>query len=102
MAAAARLNFWRRTLRLTAGLLLIWLLANLAMPWFARDLHSHSGFGFPASYWLAAQGMLLLYLLIIVIYVVVIDRLEARYLQDTGPNEPNEPNASHPVNAGPG
>lgn len=77
-------RFWRSTLRLTAGLLLAWLALNLAVPWFARELNAVQVFGFPLGYWLAAEGMLLLYLLIIVVYVLVMDRLEGRYLHEIG------------------
>lgn len=82
MSDPARLTFWRRTLKLTLGLLLVWLTVSLAVAWFARDLDGLRGFGFPASFWLAAEGALLLYLLIIVVYVVAMDRLEARLLKD--------------------
>jgi putative solute:sodium symporter small subunit len=34
------------------------------------------------GYWLAAEGSLLVYLLIIVVYVVAMDRLEAQCLDD--------------------
>jgi putative solute:sodium symporter small subunit len=82
MSAAARSHFWTLTLRLTLGLLGAWLLINLAVPWFARDLNSLQGFGFPFGFWLAAEGALVLYLLIIVVYVLVMDRLEERYLDE--------------------
>ena len=75
--------FWSRTKRLTAWLLAIWLLINLAVPWFARDLDKLHGFGFPLGYWLAAEGALLMYLVIIVIYVRFMDRLDAGYLEVT-------------------
>ncbi len=82
-------------MRLTVGLLLTWLTINLMVPWFARDLGGAHGFGFPLGYWLAAEGMLLLYLLIIVIYVVVMDRLEAQWLAacraEAGAAGPSEP-----------
>jgi len=88
MSAAARIKFWKLTLRLTLGLLAAWLLINLVVPWFARDLDGLRGFGFPAGYWLAAEGALLLYLLIIVVYVVVMDRLERSYLADAAADAP--------------
>lgn len=72
-----RQTFWLRTRRLTLGLLVVWLAINLAVPWFARDLDTLTGFGFPLGYWLSAEGALLLYLLIIVVYVLVMDRLES-------------------------
>lgn len=79
MSATARKLFWSRTIRLTALLLLAWLGVNLVVPWFARDLDRVHVLGFPLAYWLAAQGMLLLYLLIIVVYAHRMDRLEAQY-----------------------
>jgi putative solute:sodium symporter small subunit len=80
MSSTSRRIFWSRTLQLTAVLMGFWLFINLGVPWFARSLDGLRGFGFPAGYWLAAEGMLLLYLAIIVIYAVRMDRLEARLL----------------------
>lgn len=77
-----RQTFWLRTRRLTLGLLVLWLAINLAVPWFARELDTLAGFGFPLGYWLSAEGALLLYLLIIVVYVLAMDRLEARLEAD--------------------
>jgi putative solute:sodium symporter small subunit len=82
MVEAARQHFWKRTLRLTLGLLAAWLLVSLAVPWAARDLDGLHGFGFPVGYWLAAEGALLLFLVIIVVYVIAMDRLETRYRAD--------------------
>jgi putative solute:sodium symporter small subunit len=82
MTKTARHVFWARTQSLTGGLLVVWLGVNLLVPWFARDLNTLQAFGFPLGYWLAAEGCLLVYLLIIVAYVVAMDRLEACYLDD--------------------
>ena len=76
-----RLVFWQRTRRLTLGLLAAWLAVNLLVPWFARDLNALQAWGFPLGYWLAAEGALLIYLLIVVVYAVAMDRLEAQLLQ---------------------
>jgi putative solute:sodium symporter small subunit len=84
MPDAARQHFWKQTRRLTLGLLAAWLLVSLAVPWFARDLDGLRGFGFPVGYWLAAEGALLLFLLIIVVYAVSMDRLERRYHDEVG------------------
>lgn len=82
MTVSARVHFWRRTRQLTLVLLATWLTLNLAVPWFARDLNRLEAFGFPLGYWLAAEGMLLLYLGLIVAYVVTMDRLEAALAAD--------------------
>ena len=62
------------------GLLGVWLAVNLMVPWFARDLNALRLWGFPLGYWLAAEGALLVYLLIIVVYAVAMDRLEVALL----------------------
>ena len=82
MTSAARSVFWSRTKRLTGALLVVWLCVNLLVPWFARDLDAVQAYGFPLGYWLAAEGSLLVYLLIIAVYVVAMDRLEASCLAD--------------------
>jgi putative solute:sodium symporter small subunit len=73
--------FWSRTRQLTWWLLGAWLLVSLAAPWFARDLDRFHAFGFPVGHWLAAQGALLLFLAIVVVDVVVMERIETRYLE---------------------
>jgi putative solute:sodium symporter small subunit len=82
MTDTSRPAFWARTKALTGALLVVWLGVNLLVPWFARDLNALQVFGFPLGYWLAAEGCLLVYLAIIVVYVVAMDRLEAHCLDD--------------------
>jgi putative solute:sodium symporter small subunit len=82
MSTAARFVFWSRTKTLTLCLLAAWLLVNLAVPWFARDLGDVLVLGFPLGFWLTAEGSLLIYLVLIVVYVVAMDRLELAYLKD--------------------
>jgi putative solute:sodium symporter small subunit len=82
MSRTAKPVFWARTKQLTGALLAVWLAVNLLVPWLARDLNAVQAFGFPLGFWLAAEGSLLVYLLIIVVYVVAMDRLEARCLRD--------------------
>lgn len=73
---------WSSTKRITGALLALWLLVNLLGPWFARDIARLVGDDSPFGFWLAAEGALLLYLGIIVVYAVVMDRIERRYLDD--------------------
>ena len=81
----ARVVYWRRVLRLTWGLLAAWLLVTLGGPWFARDLSAWHVGGYPLSYWLASQGALGLYLLIVVFHVLVMDRLDRALLEAESP-----------------
>jgi putative solute:sodium symporter small subunit len=75
-----RHQFWLRVKSLTAALLGVWLFVTLAAPWWARELNALTWFGFPLGFWLVAQGALLVYLGIIVVYVLAMDRLEAACL----------------------
>lgn len=70
---AQRQRYWRLNLRLTAALMLLWFLVSFVLTFFARDL-SFSFFGWPFSYWVGAQGAILVYLAIIALYAQVMDR----------------------------
>jgi len=63
--AAARAAHWARTRRLIAVLLALWLATSFGTVFFARDLAHLSVFGWPLSFYLAAQGASLTYLAII-------------------------------------
>jgi putative solute:sodium symporter small subunit len=60
-------QYWSQTCRLTAALLLLWFAATFASAYFAREL-SFSFLGWPFSFFMAAQGSLLVYLLIVYLY----------------------------------
>jgi putative solute:sodium symporter small subunit len=80
---AARAAHWARTRRLTALLLALWLATGFCTVFFARDLAHLSVFGWPLSFYLAAQGASLIYLAIIGGYawrMRVLDRAFARRL----------------------
>jgi putative solute:sodium symporter small subunit len=67
---------WQRTRRMTGLLLLLWLLTSFCAAFFARELAGLSVFGWPLSFYLAAQGASLVYLGIIVFYAWRMRRLD--------------------------
>ncbi|AOW14073.1 hypothetical protein LPB72_00095 [Hydrogenophaga crassostreae] len=79
--AENRRLYWRKTLRLTAGLLLIWFLVSFVATYFARDLN-FTFFGWPFSFWLGAQGGPLVYVLLVGFYAWAMNRLDAAHDQD--------------------
>ena len=79
---AARAAHWRTTRRVTTMLLLVWLATTLVAVWFARDLQHLSLFGWPLSFYMAAQGASLVYLGVIGAYAVVMRRADLRYAAD--------------------
>ncbi len=67
-ARVLRTAYWQRTRRLTGSLLLAWFLSTFCAIYFARELATITLFGWPLSFYLAAQGISLLYLCILGIY----------------------------------
>lgn len=70
-----RVAYWRRTLRLTRALLALWFVVTFGIAFFARDL-DFDFFGWPFSFWVAGQGALLVYLLIVGYYAFAMRRLD--------------------------
>ena len=75
--------YWRRNLTLTLTLLSIWFGVTFVGGYFARELNTLSFMGFPLGFYLFAQGSLLIYLVIIVIYVFAMNRLDRQFRVDT-------------------
>ena len=61
-------DYWRKNLRLTAILLVIWFVVTYVMAWYAIPLAEIKMFGWPFSFYMAAQGSLIVYVLIIGFY----------------------------------
>lgn len=72
---AARSRHWRGNLRLTWALLVLWCVVSFVVPYFARDL-TFTFFGWPFGFWMAAQGAMLVYLLIVGLYAARLRRLD--------------------------
>ena len=76
---------WRANLRMTGGLLGIWFFVTFVLGYFARDLN-FTFFGWPFSFWVSAQGALLVYCLIVWFYCHYMARLDRRF--GLGEDEP--------------
>lgn len=70
--------YWQKNLNITGFLLLIWFLVTFGVAFFARDL-SFTFFGWPFSFWVAAQGALIVYVIIIWYYARVMERLDQEH-----------------------
>ncbi|WP_307730754.1 DUF4212 domain-containing protein [Pseudoduganella chitinolytica] len=73
---------WRATRRLTAALLLAWLMTGFFAVFFARELAGLTIFGWPLSFYLAAQGASLVYLALIGLYARRMRRLDREYREN--------------------
>jgi putative solute:sodium symporter small subunit len=68
--------YWRRARRLTLWLTALWLIATFCTIFFARELHRVVLFGWPLSFYMAAQGILLIYVCIVGAYAWRMHRLD--------------------------
>ena len=71
------MTFIQKKRILTSVLLLVWLLVSFGPSFFARDLSVMVG-GWPLYFWMAAQGSILLFICIVVIYAWLMNRWEAQ------------------------
>ncbi|WP_341892914.1 DUF4212 domain-containing protein [Variovorax sp. YR752] len=71
-------QYWRANLRITAVLLGIWFFVTFVIGFFARDLN-FTFFGWPFSFWVAAQGALIVYVAIIWFYARYMNRLDQQF-----------------------
>jgi putative solute:sodium symporter small subunit len=76
---AARAEHWQRTQRVTGTLLALWLATTFGTVFFARELSAITVFGWPLSFYLAAQGAALVYLAILGVYALAMRRIDRRF-----------------------
>ena len=71
-------QYWSKNLRITAILLFIWFFVTFVVGFYARDLNFNF-FGWPFSFWVGAQGALVIYVLIIAYYAHYMNNLDKEY-----------------------
>ncbi len=71
-------EYWSKNLRITAILMAIWFLVTFVLAFFAREL-TFSFFGWPFSFWVAGQGALVVYCVIIWYYARYMNKLDNEY-----------------------
>ena len=81
------LDYWRKNLRITGVLLVIWFIATFGVIYFARELATINFFGWPLSFYMAAQGSLIIYVLIIGFYAMYMRKLDIDHGVDEGASE---------------
>jgi putative solute:sodium symporter small subunit len=75
--------YWRRTRTITGVLTLVWFTMTFGIIYFARELSVFTIFGWPLSFYMAAQGLTLVYLLIVVLYVKRMRHLDEMLRSET-------------------
>ncbi len=76
-------RYWKFNLRLIAALLLLWVLVTFGVPYFSTALHFR-WLGGPFSFWMTAQGTLLVYFCIVAVYGWAMNRRDSQLEEGTG------------------
>ena len=80
-------EYWHKNLVITAILLAVWFVATFVVGWYARELNSATFFGFPLGFYMAAQGSLIIYVVIIGIYARYMNAQDRVYGVHEGEDE---------------
>ncbi len=84
-AVRQKQRHWRANLCVTGLLLVLWFGVTFGVSYFARDL-TFRIFGWPFSFWMAAQGALVVYCFIVAVYAWCMGRLDRVHgLEETRP-----------------
>ena len=77
-------DYWHKNLTLTGVLLAIWFVATFVLAWFAIPLSQIKFFGWPFSFYMAAQGSLIIYVIIIGVYAWKMRQYDVEHGVDEG------------------
>jgi len=77
-------EYWRKNLVITAALLAVWFVATFVVAWYARELNQVTFIGFPLGFYMAAQGSLIIYVVIIWVYAKYMEKLDKQYGVEEG------------------
>ena len=81
---------WRRSLRLIGVLLAIWFTASLGLGvLLAEPLNRIWVGGFPLGFWFAQQGAILIFLVLLVVNAIAMDRIERDAGRFDDPEDPS-------------
>lgn len=75
--------YWRRTKVMTFWLMLLWFIVTFSAIFFARQLSVYTFLGWPISFFMAAQGSILIFVAIIAFYGWRMHRLDDAYNHDS-------------------
>ncbi len=72
--------YWKENLRLMLGLLAVWFAVSFgAGILFVEQLNAIQFFGFPLGFWFAQQGSIYVFVILILAYFLLMDRLDKKF-----------------------
>jgi putative solute:sodium symporter small subunit len=78
-------GYWRKNVTIMIVLLAIWAFVGLGCGvLFADWLNQFSLGGFPLGFWFAQQGSIIVFIILILIYAILLNRLDNEYAGELG------------------
>jgi putative solute:sodium symporter small subunit len=72
--------YWRANIKVLLILIAVWFIASFGLSILAVDwLDQFKFMGFPLGFWMAQQGSIIVFLLIIAVYGVIMNRLDKQH-----------------------
>ena len=76
-------KYWKANNRIIGGLLAVWGLVSLGGGvLFVKQLNEMNFFSVPLGFWIAQQGAIYVFILLIFVYARVMDTIDHRYKMD--------------------
>ena len=76
-------RYWKANVMIMRVLLLIWASAGLGDGiLFADKLNAFSIAGFPVGFWFAQQGSILIFVVLILVYCIMMNKLDSKHHQE--------------------
>lgn len=73
-------NYWRANIKLVASLLTVWFFISFVCGILFVDALDQIRFaGFKLGFWIAQQGSIYVFVILILVYIRAMDKLDARY-----------------------
>ena len=72
-------RYWQKTLWFTGVLLVVWFLVTFVATFFSAALNQFTFLGLPLGYFMAAQGALIVYIVLIGLYAFLMNRLDRQF-----------------------
>ncbi len=75
-----RRAYWRANKTLIRNLLIVWALVSIVLSiLLVQPLNAIQFFGVPLGFWMAQQGSIYVFVILIFIYAIQMDRLDQKY-----------------------
>jgi len=74
--SGARAAHWTKTRNLTIVILILWFIFSFGVHWFAKGLNEITFIGFPLGYYMAVQGSLAIFVVLIFVHNKMQDNID--------------------------